>query len=233
MPVLTAWGNQIYWERQALAWTAGLKGKDTGRKGFAMGDSQQPTAGTYTIGYGARSMDAFIAALRAYGITLLVDVRSAPYSRYKPEFSKQALAEALGRHGIRYLFLGEALGGRPDDPGCYVDGRVDYQRVQARAFYQAGIARLRELGASGQTLAIMCSEGRPEQCHRSKLIGETLQGLGIAVWHIDEHDALITQEEAIVRLTGGQLSLFGDLALTSRQRYPVPDAQDDEEEEDG
>lgn len=197
-----------------------------------MGDSHHTTDAIYTIGYGARSMDAFMTALQAYGITILVDVRSAPYSRYKPEFSKQALAEALARQGIRYLFLGEALGGRPNDPGCYVDGRVDYQRVQARAFYQAGIARLREASAGGQHLVVMCSEGKPEQCHRSKLIGETLRGLGIPVWHINELDQLITQDEAIARLTGGQLSLFGDLGLTSRQRYPVPGGQGGEEDDD-
>jgi hypothetical protein len=115
-----------------------------------------------------------------------------------------------------------------------VDGRVDYQRVQAKEFYQAGIARLREASAGGEPLAIMCSEGRPEHCHRSKLIGETLRGLGIPVWHIDEQDRLITQEEAIARLTGGQLSLFGDLGLLSRQRYAVPGTRgrSGEEEED-
>lgn len=198
-----------------------------------MGDSPEHTIDAiYTIGYGARSLDGFVAVLQAHGITMLVDVRSAPYSRYKPEFSKQALAAAVAHHGIRYLFLGETLGGRPNDPSCYVNERVDYQRVQAREFYQAGIARLLEASAGGHAVAIMCSEGRPEQCHRSKLIGETLRGLGISVWHIDEQDQLITQEEAIARLTGGQLSLFGDLGLASRQRYPVPGARSHAEEED-
>lgn len=197
-----------------------------------MGDLDHTTGIIYTIGYGARSLEAFVAVLQAQGITTLVDVRSAPYSRYKPEFCKQALAAALAHRGIRYLFLGEALGGRPGDPDCYVNGRVDYQRVQTKAFYRAGIDRLREASAKGEPLAIMCSEGRPEQCHRSKLIGETLGGLGIRVWHIDEQGQLITQEEAIARLTGGQLSLFGDLELASRRRYPVPGERDGEEEGD-
>ena len=34
----------------------------------------------------------------------------------------------------------------------------------------------------------MCSEGKPEMCHRSKLIGATLDELGIPVLHIDEDD---------------------------------------------
>ena len=40
----------------------------------------------------------------------------------------------------------------------------------------------------------MCSEGRPEQCHRSKLIGEALAAAGIPVCHIDEDGGLLTQD---------------------------------------
>jgi hypothetical protein len=82
----------------------------------------------YTIGYGNRSLDSFIATLQQYQIAYLVDVRTAPYSRFKPEYSKEALAAALQAKGIRYLFLGDKLGGRPPDPTCYTDGKVDYER---------------------------------------------------------------------------------------------------------
>jgi hypothetical protein len=77
----------------------------------------------------------------------------------------------------------------------------------------------------------MCSEGKPEQCHRSKLIGETLAGLGIPVAHIDEHDQVCSQDEVIQRLTGGQLSLFGDHEFTSRKRYSQT-ARDKEDEDE-
>ena len=69
----------------------------------------------------------------------------------------------------------------------------------------------------------MCSEGRPEQCHRSKLIGEALAGLGISLCHIDEDGALLTQRQVIDRLTHGQLDLFGQPCFTSRKRYPLRD----------
>ena len=175
----------------------------------------------YTIGYGARSFEALIAALRAHDISTLVDVRSAPYSRYKPEFSKDALEQELKRAGIRYVYLGDALGGRPADPDCYVDDKVDYERVKGKAFYQAGIERVRSAWQRGVRFALLCSEGRPEQCHRSILIGESLASLNIPVAHIDENDELCSQEEVIQRLTGGQLSLFGDLEFTSRKRYDL------------
>ena len=178
-----------------------------------------PIPPVFTIGYGARTVDELVAALLSHEIMFLVDVRTSPYSRFKPEFSKDALEQELKRQGIRYVYLGDALGGRPADPDCYVDDKVDYERVKAKAFYQAGIQRVRTAWQRGMRFVLMCSEGRPEQCHRSKLIGESLDALGIPVAHIDEHDQLRSQDEVIQRLTGGQLSLFGDLEFTSRKRY--------------
>jgi uncharacterized protein (DUF488 family) len=185
----------------------------------------------FTIGYGARSVDELVAALRTHQIALLVDVRTSPYSRFKPEFSKDALERELKRQDIRYVYLGDALGGRPADPGCYVDGKVDYEQVKARDFYQAGIQRVRAAWQRGVRFVLMCSEGKPEQCHRSKLIGESLVALAIPVAHIDENDVLCSQEEVIQRLTGGQLSLFGDLEFTSRKRYSQSPRGEEEEDE--
>jgi uncharacterized protein (DUF488 family) len=64
----------------------------------------------------------------------------------------------------------------------------------------------------------MCSEGKPEDCHRTKLIGATLTALGIPVAHIDENDALLTQAEVVERLEGAQLTLFDEPTLRSRKR---------------
>jgi uncharacterized protein (DUF488 family) len=185
----------------------------------------------FTIGYGARTVDGLVSALRAHQIAFLVDVRTAPYSRFKPEFSKDALEQELKRQSIHYVYLGDALGGRPADPDCYVDDKVDYERVKGKDFYQAGIQRVRTAWQRGVRFVLMCSEGKPEQCHRSKLIGESLAALGIPVAHIDEHDQLRSQDEVIQRLTGGQLSLFGDLEFTSRKRYSQSIRGEEEEDE--
>ena len=74
----------------------------------------------------------------------------------------------------------------------------------------------------------MCSEGRPEQCHSSKLIGEALSAAGIPVCHIDEDGALFSQTEVIDRLTRGQLDLFGQPSFTSRKRYGPREGEDTE-----
>ena len=182
----------------------------------------------YTIGYGDRDLERFIAVLQANAIAYLLDVRSAPYSRFKPEFSKDTLSKALAALDIRYVYVGDSLGGRPDDSTCYVDGHVDYDKVREKEFFQRGIARVQAAHRQQLRVALMCSEGKPEQCHRTKLIGETLVAQGVPVVHIDEHDALITHAEAIQRLADGQLSLFGQESFASRKRYNTAEEGSDE-----
>ena len=173
----------------------------------------------YTIGYGSRSIAEFIDVIRQYEIAYLIDVRSAPYSRYKPEFSKHPLATELEQHGIRYVFMGDLLGGKPEDDTCYVNGKLDYEKVADTEYYQRGIERLHTAFSQQQRVALMCSEGKPEECHRCKLIGVTLTVQDLPVVHIDENGDEMTQAQAIERLTGGQLSMFGENRFHSRKRY--------------
>ncbi len=169
--------------------------------------------------------------LKAHEIEYLLDIRSAPYSRFKPEFSKGELESRLRKHGIRYVYLGDKLGGRPDDRDCYSDDRVVYARVKEKAFYREGIARVRDGFQKGLRLVLMCSEGKPEECHRSKLIGESLTELGLPVVHIDQNDALRTQTDVMSELTDGQLSLFGEHDFTSRKRYRAETSQAEEDDD--
>jgi uncharacterized protein (DUF488 family) len=173
----------------------------------------------HSIGYGARTLEELVAALKTHRIEYLLDVRTAPYSKFKPEFSREALDAALKRHGIRYVFVGDTLGGQPRDPDCYTDGKVDYEKVRQQPFFQTGLERLRKAHEQRHRVALMCSEGKPEQCHRSKMIGEALAAAGIPVAHIDEDGRLLTQAQVMDRLTGGQLDFFGGPMLTSRKRY--------------
>jgi uncharacterized protein (DUF488 family) len=193
-------------------------------------NGNEPEAGTslsstvkrqplFTIGYGARSLEDFIATLTANGIEYVIDVRTAPYSKFKPEFSREVLQHRLKPAGIHYLFMGDTLGGQPKDPDCHTDGKVDYAKVRAQSFFQEGLERLRKASEGQHRVALMCSEGRPEQCHRSKLIGEALAEAGILLCHIDEDGCLLTQTQVIHRLTKGQMDLFGQPLFTSRKRY--------------
>lgn len=181
----------------------------------------------YTIGYGDRDIEAFTAVLQQYQIAYLIDVRTAPYSGYKPDFSKERLERALGQQGIRYVFMGEQLGGRPADPDCYSGEKVDYEKIKVKGWYQEGIGRITNAFQQQRRVVLMCSEGKPENCHRSKLLGVSLTDLNIPVAHIDENNQLKTQVEVIVQLTGGQLGLFGEPAFTSRKRYGSGEEEED------
>jgi uncharacterized protein (DUF488 family) len=175
----------------------------------------------YTIGYGARTVEELIGLLRRYEVEYLVDVRSQPYSSIQPVYSKGALEARLRQEGIRYVFMGDTLGGRPSDQTCYRNGKVDYELLRAKPFYQEGIERLRSALDQELTLALMCSEGKPQECHRSKLIGGTLMEAGIEVRHIDETGAVKSQQDIIDEITHGQQSMFGPppTVSTSRKKY--------------
>jgi uncharacterized protein (DUF488 family) len=190
-------------------------------------DSTNPIP-IFTIGYGHREIETLLADLHTHNIQFLIDVRSQPYSRYKPDFNRKELEQHLDAAGIRYLFMGDTLGGRPNDPACYTNGKVDYDKVARKDFYRRGIDRLQEAFRQQQRLALMCSEGKPEQCHRARLIGRTLADLSIPVAHIDHDGRLITQQDVILRLQKGQPSLFGDdfHQFTSRKKYRPEDDDD-------
>ena len=183
----------------------------------------------FTVGYGARTLDELLAVLKANRIEYLIDVRTAPFSKFKPEFSKDLLQHHVERAGLRYVFMGDTLGGQPRDPACHTDGKVDYDKVRAQPFFRTGIERLKQAYEQRRRVALMCSEGRPEDCHRSKLIGEALAAAGIPVRHIDEDGHVLTQRQVIDRLTKGQMDLFGAPSFTSRKRYALNEGSADSE----
>lgn len=148
----------------------------------------------YTIGHGARKANDFLVLLKENDIGYLVDVRSQPYSRFHPQFSRSALKDFLEQYDIRYVFMGDQLGGRPQDPACYTNGKIDYEKVKQQDFFRNGIERLKTAVAKDLKVAIMCSERKPEDCHRMKLIAEVLVEEDIEVVHIDENGELRDHE---------------------------------------
>ena len=147
----------------------------------------------YTVGYGGRATDEFIGLLQRYQIDALVDVRTQPYSRFNPDFTRSALRQILARAGIDYIFMGDSLGGRPNDEDCFVAGKLDAERCQSRDWYQRGIAGLKAL-AQRKRVTMMCSEKDPAHCHRSYVVGATMAHQeAFAVLHIDKTGQLKAQ----------------------------------------
>lgn len=152
-----------------------------------------------TIGHSNHPVAAFVELLRAHGVDAVADVRTSPWSRYQPDFNKDALGAALKAAGIAYVFLGRELGGRPEDPACYVDGRVRYDLVARTETFREGMDRLLR-GAASRRVALMCAEKEPLDCHRTLLVSRALEREGVAVRHIHADGRLEDHREAMARL---------------------------------
>ncbi|MBI2875313.1 MAG: DUF488 domain-containing protein [Candidatus Tectomicrobia bacterium] len=138
----------------------------------------------YTVGHGNATIDQFLDLLRQHHIDVLVDVRTQPYSRYASQFNRDPLRASLQQVGIQYLYLGDALGGRPADVQYFwADGKVNYDRLTKAPFYLEGLERLKKQ-AEGHRVAVLCSEADYRKCHRYWLITRSLVGEGVEVRHI-------------------------------------------------
>jgi uncharacterized protein (DUF488 family) len=173
----------------------------------------------FTIGHSNGTLDALINLLHGQRIDVLADIRSRPFSRYTPQFNGPALKEPLAAQGIRYLFLGKELGGRPEGPEFYdAEGHVIYSLVEQAPFFLEGLARL-ETGMQKYRVALMCSEEDPAHCHRHLLVGRVLVARGITVQHIRgdgtlEPETALAARQARESLPEGQPPLF-DLEETT------------------
>ena len=177
----------------------------------------------FTIGHSNHNIEKFIRLLEDNRIMTLVDVRTAPMSRYNPQFNKENLGRILPERNIQYAFAGQYLGGRPSDPTCYksrslpADGadylhEVDYPAVMTKEWFIKGITRLLEL-ANEQTTAIMCSEEDPSQCHRHHLIAKFLmrEHPEVSVRHIRGDGTVFSAaalKVSVDEVKAEQLSLF-------------------------
>jgi uncharacterized protein (DUF488 family) len=152
-----------------------------------------------TIGHSNHSIEAFLALLHAHDVTALADVRSVPFSRFAPQFNRDALEASLRADGVKYVFLGRELGGRSNDPSCYANGRVQYARLAATNLFAKGIDRIFK-GASEHRIALMCAEKDPLDCHRTILVSRALVERDIAVGHILSDGRLEAHGDAMIRL---------------------------------
>lgn len=157
------------------------------------------TSMLYTIGHSNHSIVAFIDLLRQYNVTALGDVRSHPYSRYAPQFSRDALKTSLAEAGITYVFLGKELGARSPNPACYLQGKVQYDRLALEPSFADGLRRVRQ-GMDRFCLALMCSEKDPLECHRALLVARRLYESGIEVSHIRSDEPLESHQAMESRL---------------------------------
>jgi len=170
----------------------------------------------FTVGHSVLDFQQFAKLLQDSRVELVADVRSLPQSARLPHFSQPALEKLLGAEHISYLFLGEELGGRPDDADAYrPDGVVDYAARRKSYAFQSGVERLLKK-LEGQSVAMMCAEEDPLECHRFLMICPELVKLGIQPLHIRKGGQIETQEAAENRL----LAANGFAAIAADTLFP-------------
>lgn len=170
----------------------------------------------FTIGHSTHSAEAFLALLREHGAEAVADVRSSPFSRFNPQFNREPLEQFLKTNGIRYVFLGKELGARSGDRSCYLDGRVQYERLAQTPLFQSGLDRVLQ-GAERYRIALMCAEKEPLECHRTLLVAKALVARGRPVLHIHADGQLETHEAAMERLLEMTGVAKGDLFRSREQ----------------
>jgi uncharacterized protein (DUF488 family) len=155
-----------------------------------------------TIGHSTHELEYLLGLLKDQNVTAIADVRSVPASRFTPQFNQQAFRRALNNVDVKYVFLGKQLGARSDDPTCYTNGKVKYERLAKTAAFAEGIQRLRE-GIEQERIALLCAEQEPLDCHRTVLVSRVLVDLGVSVTHIHGDGRLERHSEAMRRLMAG------------------------------
>lgn len=152
-----------------------------------------------TIGHSTLPIQEFIELLQKHRITAIADVRSSPYSRFNPQFNREALKRSLSEARIHYVFLGAELGARSDDPACYANNKVQYGLLAKTLLFQSGLSRVIE-GAEKHCIALMCAEKEPLDCHRTILVSRELIDKGQVVAHILADGTEESHASAMARL---------------------------------
>ena len=165
----------------------------------------------YTVGHSNHAAETFLQLLRDNAIDTLVDTRSRPYSKFAPHFNPDAMKSAVTQAGIRYVFLGAELGGRPDGAEFYdAEGHALYYKVAELEGFLGAVAKL-ERAVAAHRVALCCAEENPSDCHRRLLVGRVLSERGMNVLHIRGDGRIEAENELLAAeaaARNGQQALF-------------------------
>ena len=152
----------------------------------------------YTIGHSNVTHEEFMELIKKNNIDCVVDVRSVPYSgsQYANQFNKDAIRHLLLSNNIQYVFMGKELGARREDKDLYDEnGKLDFLKTMESPLFLEGISRVIKGIEKGYSLAIMCSEKNPLECHRLSMVSRKFHDLGFAIEHILHDGTKKSQEE--------------------------------------
>lgn len=150
-----------------------------------------------TAGYGNRGFLPFVELLKGLEVTHVVDVRSVPESSYWEEFRRRNLEFLIPEQGLRYVYMGDTLGGVASSPIlCKDPGAVPIEGLDRTPEFRLGLSRLVQAASdSSKKIVLMCGCLRPHGCHRARLVAPAAIAAGLDVRHVDAKGAVVTHAD--------------------------------------
>lgn len=171
----------------------------------------------YTIGYAGFPREDFIQVLKQNRVSVLIDVRSSPFSSFHSEYNRDVLEDILRKNKIYYRNYAKEFGARQENKKLYTqEGYLDFEKVALSKDFQEGLSKLRESMKQGFVPALMCAEKNPFDCHRAILVSRAFAECGCEVIHLLPDSKKCTQDDINNALLDkffpnrDQLSMFGD-----------------------
>jgi uncharacterized protein (DUF488 family) len=176
----------------------------------------------WTLGHSTLAQADFITLIKDAGIDAIADVRSIPFSGRQPHYSSPNLGNLLDSAGIRHVYLGDLVGGRPPNPSLFnSSGRADFQSMAKTERFLRGLDRIID-GLHRMSIGLMCGEEDPLPCHRCLLIAPALVERGIIPFHLRKGGRVETQADLENRIlaAAGMEPAQGDLFLPGGNQGP-------------
>ena len=147
----------------------------------------------FTIGYsGFPDIRDFIDTLKYHGVQILIDVRSSPFSAYYAQYNKDQLGPMLKVAGIYYYNYAKQFGARQEDHAYYRNGRLDFEVFSHSEPFLEGI---RSVEKSTASIAFMCAEKHPSECHRAILVAKAFSDRGHEITHLKPGGITLSQHD--------------------------------------
>jgi uncharacterized protein (DUF488 family) len=167
----------------------------------------------YTVGHSTHPIEVFLDLVKSHHINCIVDVRSIAASSYNPQYNEEIISGFLKKNNMVYLHFAEEFGARHNDPDLLdEEGKVDFESVRKSWNFKNGVERLWQGIEKNYTIALMCSESEPFDCHRFSMISLALEKDGFKVMHILKDKTLKTNAQ-----------LESELLKKYQKRIPQPD----------
>lgn len=150
----------------------------------------------YTVGHSNHRLEVFLNLIEEYSVNCIIDVRTIAASSYNPQYNKSTLSNFLKKRNIIYMHFSKEFGARHTEVQLLdEEGKVDFELVRKSSDFRNGVNRLWDGVKKNYTMALMCSESEPFDCHRFSMISKALECDGFNVMHILKDKTLKSNSE--------------------------------------